>query len=61
MLSILTGTSIPFTMPGCSYIAMYEQPGMVKGIEVPVKIESMLDDEEKAKEFAKNAEKMVKK
>ena len=41
--------------------AMYEQPGMVKGIEVPVKIESMLDDEEKAKEFAKNAEKMVKK
>jgi len=41
--------------------AMYQQPGMVKGIEVPVKIESMLDDEEKAKEFAKNAEKMVKK
>jgi GST-like protein len=41
--------------------AMYEQPGMVKGIEVPVKIESMLDDEKKAKEFAKNAEKMVKK
>jgi len=41
--------------------AMYEQPGMVKGIEVPVKIESMLDDEEKVKEFAKNAEKMVKK
>ena len=41
--------------------AMYEQPGMVKGIEVPIKIESMLDDEKKAKEFAKNAEKMVKK
>ena len=41
--------------------AMYEQPGMVKGIEVPIKIESMLDDDEKAKEFAKNAEKMVKK
>jgi len=41
--------------------AIYEQPGMVKGIEVPVKIESMLDDEQKAKEFAKNAEKMVKK
>ena len=41
--------------------AMYKQPGMVKGIEVPVKIESILDDEEKAKEFAKNAEKMVKK
>ena len=40
---------------------MYEQPGMVKGIEIPVKIESMLDDEEKAKEFAINAEKMVKK
>ena len=35
--------------------------GMVKGIEVPIKIESMLDDEEKAKEFAKNAEKIVKK
>ena len=41
--------------------AMYEQPGMVKGIEVPIKIESMLDDDEKAKEFAKNAEKMGKK
>ena len=40
---------------------MYEQPGMVKGIEVPIKIESMLDDDEKVKEFAKNAEKMVKK
>ena len=40
---------------------MYAQPGMVKGIEVPIKIESMLDDDEKAKEFAKNAEKMVKK
>jgi glutathione S-transferase len=41
--------------------AMYEQPGMVKGIEVPIKIESMLDDDKKVKEFAKNAEKMVKK
>ena len=41
--------------------AMYEQPGMSAGLEVPIKMESLLDDDEKAKEFAKNAEKMVKK
>ena len=41
--------------------AMYEQPGMVSGIEVPIKIESLLDDDEKMKEFTKNAAKMVKK
>jgi GST-like protein len=41
--------------------AMYDQPGMSKGLEVPIKMESLLDDDKKAKEFAKNAEKMVKK
>ena len=41
--------------------AMYDQPGMSKGLEVPIKIERLLDDDKKAKEFAKNAEKMVKK
>jgi glutathione S-transferase len=40
---------------------MYEQPGMVAGIAVPVKIESLLNDDKKMKEFTKNAEKMVKK
>ena len=41
--------------------AMYDQPGMSSGLEVPIKMESLLDDDKKAKEFAKNAEKMVKK
>lgn len=41
--------------------AMYDQPGMSVGLEVPIKMESLLDDDKKAKEFAKNAEKMVKK
>ena len=41
--------------------AMYSQPGMSAGLEVPIKMESLLDDDKKAKEFAKNAEKMVKK
>jgi glutathione S-transferase len=41
--------------------AMYGQPGMSAGLEVPIKMESLLDDDKKAKEFAKNAEKMVKK
>jgi len=40
---------------------MYDQPGMSKGLEVPIKMERLLDDDKKAKEFAKNAEKMVKK
>ena len=41
--------------------AMYDQPGMSAGLEVPIKMERLLDDDKKAKEFAKNAEKMVKK
>jgi len=41
--------------------AMYDQPGMSAGLSVPMKVESLLDDDKKAKEFAKNAEKMVKK
>jgi glutathione S-transferase len=41
--------------------AMYDQPGMSKGLEVPIKMERLLDDDKKAKEFVKNAEKMVKK
>ena len=41
--------------------AMYGQPGMSEGLSVPMKVESLLDDDKKAKEFAKNAEKMVKK
>jgi hypothetical protein len=40
---------------------MYKQPGMLEGIAVPVKIEKLLDNDEKMKEFTKNAEKMVKK
>jgi hypothetical protein len=34
---------------------------MSAGLSVPMKVESLLDDDKKAKEFAKNAEKMVKK
>ena len=43
--------------------AMYQQPGMLEGIKVPIeiKIDKNLDDEEKTKEFIKNAQKMVKK
>ena len=41
--------------------AMYDQHGMSAGLSVPMKVESLLDDDKKAKEFAKNAEKMVKK
>ena len=41
--------------------SMYDQPGMSAGLSVPMKVESLLDDDKKAKEFAKNAEKMVKK
>ena len=43
--------------------AMYEQPGMLKGIKVPIEIdiEKRLKDEDKTKEFIKNAQKMVKK
>ena len=42
---------------------MYEQPGMLKGIKVPIEIniDKRLNDEEKTKAFIKNAQKMVKK
>ena len=43
--------------------AMYEQPGMLKGIKVPVdlNINKRLNDKKKTEEFIKNAQKMVKK
>ena len=43
--------------------AMYEQPGMLKGIKVPIEIniDKRLNDEEQTKAFIKNAQKMVKK
>ena len=42
---------------------MYEQPGMLKGIKVPIEIniDKRLNDEEQTKAFIKNAQKMVKK
>ena len=40
---------------------IYEQPGMLKGIKVPVDRESILKNDEDKKEFIKNAQKMVKK
>ena len=40
---------------------MYEQPGMHKGIKVPVDRESILKNDKDKKEFIKNAQKMVKK
>ena len=40
---------------------MYKQPGMLKGIKVPVDRESILKNDEDKKEFIKNAQKMVKK
>ena len=40
---------------------MYEQPGMLKGIKVPVDRESILKNDKDKKEFIKNAQKMVKK
>lgn len=40
---------------------MYSQPGISKGLDVPFKVEKLLDDEGKVKEFSKNASKMVKK
>ena len=40
---------------------MYEQPGMLKGIKVPVDRESIIKNDEDKKEFIKNAQKMVKK
>ena len=43
--------------------AMYEQPGMLKGIKVPIdlNIDKRLNDKKKTEEFIKNAQKMVKK
>ena len=43
--------------------AMYEQPGMLKGIKVPIEIniDKRLNDEEQTKAFIKNAQKMVNK
>ena len=40
---------------------MYEQPGMLKGIKVPQKVESILNDKEKIDAFTKAASKIVKK
>ena len=40
---------------------MYSQPGISEGLDVPFKVEKLLDDEGKVKEFSKNASKMVKK
>ena len=39
---------------------MYDQPGMLKGTEVPVDIGGLLNDDKDQKEFIKNAQKMVK-
>ena len=39
---------------------MYEQPGMLKGIKVPVDRESILKNDKDKEEFIKNAQKMVK-
>ena len=41
--------------------AMREQPGMLAGLEVPFSLESLLNDEEGAKEFARNAQKTLQK
>jgi GST-like protein len=39
--------------------AMYEQPGMKDGIKVPVPVENILEDAEKADEFSKNTQGIV--
>ena len=39
--------------------AMYDQPGMKKGIKVPVPVENILEDAEKADEFSKNTQGIV--
>ena len=41
--------------------AMYEQPGMLEGIKVPMKIDNVMKDKKKAKEFIERAQKSVKK
>ena len=40
---------------------IYEQPGMLKGLEVPVKVENLLKDKKKAEEFAKRGGSIVQK
>ena len=40
---------------------MYDQPGMKKGIKVPIPVENLLKDKNKAAEFIKNSSKIVKK
>ena len=40
---------------------IYEQPGMLKGLEVPVKVENLLKDKKKAEEFAKGGGSIVEK
>ena len=39
----------------------YEQPGMLKGLEVPVKVENLLKDKKAAEEFAKGGGSIVQK
>ena len=41
--------------------AMYEQPGMKKGIKVPLPVENLLKDKNKQDEFIKNSSKIIKK
>ena len=40
---------------------IYEQPGMLKGLEVPIKVENLLKDKKKAEEFAKGGGSIVQK
>ena len=40
---------------------MYEQPGMRKGIKVPLPVENLLKDKKKQNEFIKNSSKIIKK
>lgn len=42
-------------------MVMRDQPGMAKGIEVPFSLGNLLEDEEEAKEFAKNAQTLLQK
>ena len=41
--------------------AMYKKPGMLEGIKVPIKVEKILVDEEKTKEFIERAQKNLQK
>ena len=42
-------------------MVMRDQPGMAKGIEVPFSLGNLLEDEEEAENFAKNARTMLQK